>query len=573
MAGEPFGTADVPDPGREPDRISALIARLASGEPDEATGRELYAEVHRAIYPMCVNMLGSHDAARDAEQETWRRLLEHLRRRDPAAPAIIQGTAYVREIARNVCRDLGRQASDLRREKATDMTELGELPTPVPDPAIADMTPPSPRTPADRTLSDAFGYRAKQLMDDIAGLSEQELKVLALRLQGMSYGQVADHLGQGLTAATAQTQGERAMHHLRGRVHVTVWHQEPLGAWTMPRCPRLAQLKTEAQRRLTAGGTITTTLYRDIGKHLDPHPNRSRTRGDEPACQLCHPELKRCEANYLWLLGTIPPLVGLATAAPPPAPQPAAYSDRTPVPDDPRSEPPSEPSRSVPAPQQAMRQLPGAPPAPPAAPQRRRKRSRGRTMTVLTLVLILILVIGAIGTVVVPPLLAGKDPLQALPFGLGRPAAQAPEACKLLTPDEISGILNEEIEPCEQKHYTAAQDDTYKADRYDAIFTGKDRGDGVPPSEIDISTYNLGTVKAAQQARICSGDLISTLTPVANLGDEACRRTMNVGSLAFEIQILVRKGSILFEMELTRALRGSTDEGMRIANVAVGRIG
>jgi hypothetical protein len=77
--------------------------------------------------------------------------------------------------------------------------------------------------------------------------------------------------------------------------------------------------------------------------------------------------------------------------------------------------------------------------------------------------------------------------LQPLPFGFGRPAAVAPEAGKLLTPDEISPILGEEIEPCEQRHHTAAQDDTYKADRRNAIFTGTDRGDGVPSPEIDIT--------------------------------------------------------------------------------------
>src|SRR4051812_2072618 len=187
-----------------PDRLSVLLACMMAGDPDGTAGRELPAEVHRAIYPMCLSMLGNPDAARDAEQETWRRLLEHLQRRDPTGPPIVHGTAYVRQIARNVCNDLGRAASDARREQAAELTDLGDLPAPAPDAAIADMTPPSPRTPADRALVDAFGLRSRRLVEDLAALSRQELDVLALRLQGLPYREVATRLGQGLTAARAQ---------------------------------------------------------------------------------------------------------------------------------------------------------------------------------------------------------------------------------------------------------------------------------------------------------------------------------------------------------------------------------
>src|SRR5436305_7167224 len=92
------------DAGTRPDRLSLLIEQLVGGS-DEADAA-LPAEVHRVIHPLCLNLLGSVDAAYEAEQETWRRLMEHLQRHGPGGTRIVNGTGYVQQIARNVCRDL-----------------------------------------------------------------------------------------------------------------------------------------------------------------------------------------------------------------------------------------------------------------------------------------------------------------------------------------------------------------------------------------------------------------------------------------------------------------------------------
>jgi hypothetical protein len=69
-----------------PDRLAELIARLAMNQLGHAEAEELDELIHQAVYPMCRRLVG--DGADEVEQEVWRRLLEHVRRRDHATAPI-----------------------------------------------------------------------------------------------------------------------------------------------------------------------------------------------------------------------------------------------------------------------------------------------------------------------------------------------------------------------------------------------------------------------------------------------------------------------------------------------------
>jgi RNA polymerase sigma factor (sigma-70 family) len=308
------------DAGEPLDRMAELIAALAAGLPpagspttappaDTAVSRELHAAIHDAVYPMCLRLLSIPDIADEAEQETWRRLLEHIRSHDLTANPIRNGKSYVRQIARNVCNDMGRRITDRRREvpvdeHTADVDDSGAVP------ADADNIVFPLRGDADRLLVEEFGYTSQRIRDDLAGLNKKEQRVLARRQQGLSYAEIAAEVGESVAAV--QRRGERAIQHLRGRVQVTVWRQEPLTSWQMPACATMRRLKMQIHAQLLNGiEPDKAKVFQEIGQHLDPHPNRSRTRGDDPACAVCSLDREHTEQVYGVLVSLLPPLLGL----------------------------------------------------------------------------------------------------------------------------------------------------------------------------------------------------------------------------------------------------------------------
>jgi RNA polymerase sigma factor (sigma-70 family) len=296
--------------GDTSDRMAELIAGLAGRTLSAADTRELHTAIHAAVYPMCLRLLGGPDAAADAEQELWRRLLETVQRRDFTTDPIRNGTAYVRQAARNVCNDMGRRAGDRRREvpvdeHTDDVDRSGARPA-GPERVVFPLL-----GPADELLVSMFGYTSQQIRADLAGLSEEEQLVLALRQQDMSYLEIAAELGGGASAGTLQRRGERAVQHLRGRIQVTVWRQDPVAGWDLPECASMRRLKLQVKALLLNDRAISATMFREIGKHLDPHPNRSQARGDDPVCAVCRLERVQTEQLYGVLVALLPPLLDL----------------------------------------------------------------------------------------------------------------------------------------------------------------------------------------------------------------------------------------------------------------------
>jgi RNA polymerase sigma factor (sigma-70 family) len=503
-----------------PDRLAELIALLATNRLSTFEAEELDVLIHQAVYPMCRRMLGDADAAADAEQEVWRRLLEHVRRPDRATAPIVNGTAYVRQIARNVCNDLGRRRGERREVPAGE--QLDERFHPAADPGHGDdrtITP--PRTPHDETLGAEHGYRSRMVLDHLAALSDQERRVLCLRMEGYPYAEIAARLGEGLTTSNAQTQGERAIHHLRGRAHVQVWLGEPVGAWAMPRCPQLAQLKAEVQRLLGTGKTVTVTMYRDIGRHLDPSPNRRAGSTDDPACPRCRGERDRSAYLYWLLIGALPPLIAAPAATPPPM-EPVAHTQ-------------------------------------PARKRVRRPRARARTAVVATVAAVVVVAAAVAAVAVVPPLLnrnRERPPGTAAgantgPGGLRRP-------CALLTDEEVNRITGTPFQPCTETALDVAGAPKLFGSDFDVLYEGKGCTNGDWRRDTDsavLQTCRYEKPAEAFQAGVkllrdfLAGTSPATHGTVPGLGDESFTTVWQlVASQPPLVSVFVRKGTVLYSI-------------------------
>jgi DNA-directed RNA polymerase specialized sigma24 family protein len=293
------------------DPIAPLLELIRVTATRESAARQLLSEVHRAVYPLCLEMLGNPDDAYEAEAETVSRLLAHVGRDDYATAPIDNGTAYVRQIARNVCHDMRRRTT-LHHHRSIDDLHDGDMPA-VADHATTMYSPVTTPLLTDRDLASTFGYTSSRALADLAGLSEQERPVVILRQEGYSYIQIAALIGAGLSPQTAQKHGERGLQKLRGLAHVGVWRQQSPARWTNPPCPDLARLKTQVQQRLIAGTAITAMLYLEIGRHLNPDPNRRPGEARAPRCELCEPERERSRREYWWLLILLLPFPAVAT--------------------------------------------------------------------------------------------------------------------------------------------------------------------------------------------------------------------------------------------------------------------
>jgi DNA-directed RNA polymerase specialized sigma24 family protein len=355
------------------DPIGRLIEQMQNAGAvgtRERAARELVVAVHHAVYPMCLKTVGNPDDAYEAEHETVARLLKRISGDSGATEPIEKATAYVRQIAHNACID---QLNARRHDADSSVEDLDGDHTPsVADHADAMNTPQTAPTPVGAELIATFGYTSKRALADLECLTQDELKAVILRQEGFSYDRIATLIGAGLTPDTAGKIGERGLHKLRGIAHVSVWRQQNPSTWTTPSCPTLAELKEQVQRQLLAGKTITATLYMNIGKHLNPHPNRRKGETQTPMCDLCDEERERSRREYWWLLIFLLPF---PLAAPRPNPRPTALTTGPQIPAAATTPPHDGPGLVLPA----------------GAVRRRTARARSRMVAVVVLLLLLLL--------------------------------------------------------------------------------------------------------------------------------------------------------------------------------------
>ena len=170
--------------------LARLIERARAGD---ATAFDQILMLHqRRVMATAWRLLGSHDEARDAAQEVFLRVYQHLNKYDPEQ----EFGGWLYRITVNVCRDLGRKRG--RREQVLSFEEeferMGEL-----------ASPENIEAAVIRSQQQAIIARA------LATLSEKERAAIVLRdLEGLPTEEVARLLGSSQTTVRSQISSARA---------------------------------------------------------------------------------------------------------------------------------------------------------------------------------------------------------------------------------------------------------------------------------------------------------------------------------------------------------------------------
>lgn len=170
---------------------------------DPEAVRALYRDYGRLVYAVAHRVLGQHELAEEATQQTFVRAWQAADRidvdRDPAP--------WLATIARNAAIDIHRREA---RRPTRSLTEVHEG-----DPAVATPAPDIDRLDA-----------VWQVRDAIESLPEDEASVVRLQhLEGLTHIEIADRLG--IAVGTVKSRSHRAHHrlahvlgHLREGFHV-----------------------------------------------------------------------------------------------------------------------------------------------------------------------------------------------------------------------------------------------------------------------------------------------------------------------------------------------------------------
>ena len=164
----------LPDPPLSPPEAEgALIARSRAGELDAFNG---LVELHqRAVFNLCLRMVGNHAAAEDGTQEAFISAFRNIR-------AYRGGSfrAWLMRIAANACTD------ELRRRARRPAVSL-DLPLPGHDapPDVPDAAP-GPETEALRGEQQALVQAALLLLP-----ADQRLAVVMCDIEGFAYEEIA----------------------------------------------------------------------------------------------------------------------------------------------------------------------------------------------------------------------------------------------------------------------------------------------------------------------------------------------------------------------------------------------
>ena len=172
---------------------------------------------------------------------------------------------------------------------------------------------------------------------------------------------------------------------------------------------------------------VPAELYVDIGRHLDPSPNRRPGSTDDAVCRVCVGERERSERIYAGLLILLPPLLALPFVPAHPHPQLAAHET---------------PSDSPPADGR------GDPPQPRRRPRiNRRLLAGGGVAAAVLLIVLVLLLVKPTGLPFIPDGLAGGARPQQTPAVTRESVLRDP--CSLFTRQEIEQIVGDDVGPCE----------------------------------------------------------------------------------------------------------------------------
>ena len=116
MAASPWTQDEAVQQGSRPGAMLEQINRAKQG--DMSAIDAIAADHHGAVYRVCYRMMGNHEDAQDASQETFIRMLKAIAKYDAARPF----TPWLFAIALNVCRDLLRKRK-LRHTEPLDSVD------------------------------------------------------------------------------------------------------------------------------------------------------------------------------------------------------------------------------------------------------------------------------------------------------------------------------------------------------------------------------------------------------------------------------------------------------------------
>lgn len=162
-----------------------LISRACEG--DLTAFDQLMVAHQQKVMGLSWRMLGNHEDARDAAQETFLRVYKHLNKFDPAQDF----AAWLYRIAVNVCRDLARKRGRGNPTSFEAEREAGTLAEPV-----------SPHNTEHRAM---HAQERDILLRALAQLTEKERAAIVLRdLEGLPTEEVARMLGSTPTTVRSQ---------------------------------------------------------------------------------------------------------------------------------------------------------------------------------------------------------------------------------------------------------------------------------------------------------------------------------------------------------------------------------
>ena len=158
--------------GDSPSNADRVLARALTGDAESVEA--LLREYHGPVYRICLRMMGNHEDAQDATQESLMRILKNLARYDRARPFL----PWVYSIALNVCRD------HLRKRKR-GITELIES-------MPKELSSPAHDTRREVSVNDEM----RVMEEGLRTLSTKERSAIVLRdIEGLSTAEVAEAMG------------------------------------------------------------------------------------------------------------------------------------------------------------------------------------------------------------------------------------------------------------------------------------------------------------------------------------------------------------------------------------------
>jgi RNA polymerase sigma-70 factor, ECF subfamily len=198
-------------PPRTASSDESLMARAQAGDQDAFSA--LIIRYEKPLYGYLVRLLRDDQAAQDAFQETWLRILKALDRFNPE----LRFAPWLYRIATNLCRDFCRRRR-MRAHPSLDQPVGVEE-----DTVLGDFVGAEQASPAEETESAELGLHVRKAVEMLP-VRQREAFVLR-HYQGLSYEEIAR--AQRCSLAAVKSNIHHAVVTLRRRLDHLGWNPVP----------------------------------------------------------------------------------------------------------------------------------------------------------------------------------------------------------------------------------------------------------------------------------------------------------------------------------------------------------